>query len=413
MLLGCLKVSEINKMSLVRCSLYLFFLLLFGFCLVIRYETGIAACFAMGVYVLCSGKKIVHIFKAFSIPILMVVYLMVYLNLKANEVPFLKQTEPSLYYLSDAINNPDFVVGKNPADSVKYLAVIKYFINDKDVITSTFIKKMALEKASLFSINPPTIFHNIKVACCITIPFIIKYLEFVLLYLLLFILLIRKTRGIAKVGIIGFNLFILAVIAVTAYGIKMEDRIFIPLIVTGGICNVLFVSKIKIQETTISKSFYLIIVLLLFSYATRFTSRAIEFRLNKEQNRETLKAINEKAKNKYLYIDVNSHWLLHSSLFKPATLPSIKQFLFYDQGQLSMVPFFKKIADYDCQCNSAEADMYYRFLISKKNSVIIISNLERMNFISGYMELIHKQMISFKRGEKLPGKNDLFYFTIK
>ncbi len=413
LLLGCLWVTETNPESKLKWWLYFFTVLLFSLCLFIRYETGIAACVAVGVYLICRGGSMAIVSKALALPFVITALFIVYLYFKADEIPFLKQTEPALYYISDAVNNPNFFSSKPQIDSIKNLAVLNYFIIDEGIITVDFIQSMATQKTRLFSQNSTTIFENLKVAYHLTLPFITKYVELVLLHLVAFLFLLRKTKGSSRLGIFVFNLFIAGIVVGMAYGIKMEDRIFISLLITGSICNLLFIEKISIENRKIGWVIRLAIAVLLLSFSTRFVARAVAFKKETLKIEHLAHTIDRRAKGKYLYLDVHSNWLLRGALFRSSVMPNVKQILFYDAGQLGLLPFFKTIADNTCQCKSAHVDQYFHFLQNEANNLILISTINRMGFIKGYLELVHHQKIVFEQGEKITDGNDLYYFTIK
>lgn len=411
-LIVCLSIIEKTQSAFLKLSIYGFSIIIFCFCLAIRYETGIAACITAGLYSLCRGTRLSTLISAFALPAAILVFLAIFIFYKANEIQFLKQTEPALYYLSDAVNNPDLFSGKSPEDSIKSVAVLKYFINDEGVITPDFINSLAKEKSLIFSKNIVVVAQNLKMAWQITFPYLTKYAELVIINLLVFILLVKNKRGLAKTGVIVYNIFILIVLSATAYTIKMEARIFVSMLVTSGISNLLLLSESNLILNKVNRIWTIILLILLFSFSIRFITRANTFQEVMEQNKALSIQINKKATGKFLYIDVNSHILLHGALFHPIDLKDIKQYILYDHGQLGFLPFFKKLSDEICQCNSSKANEFFDFLISEKNNLIIISNPERMDFISKYLELVHGQKIFFDRGEKLSTDADLFYFTI-
>jgi len=399
----------------------------FFFAFNIRPESGLGAVFFILSFILLSGLFKSKFIYSLILPAMIIVSSIIYLVIESEKIPFLKNTEPYLYYISDATFNPNFYTNASKTDSIKYLALEKYFFNDAEIITEQFIESMGSMKADLSFRKSNNFFHIFRVTADVLTPCINSNISHTILYLFSVFLFISTVGEKRRILFFTINqLIVVFILLMLAYFIKMENRIYLSIIIIAIFLNFTYILRIGSLYVYLKYKrkfrFYLGLssILITIIFAVEFIPKSLKHRENGIDNERVLTKISKLCNDKILLLDVTSPIFTFSSPISLVQLPGVKKVLFYDNGQLAFLPKYKKYLDETCKCNSSKANEFFNFLISNKQNIVFISNDERLNFISGYVKIIHNIDLRYdKRGfiygnkESLYRRNKISIYTIQ
>lgn len=408
--------------------LYGFFFVLFLIGFLTRFESGLGACLVIGVCSLLLGESIRRLLIIYLPAALFCIFTLVYLHYQTSENPFLNAIEPDVYLLSDAKYNPDFYSGKSPVDSMRYLAVLKYIINDEGTITPELIKTMIKEKMQIETAQPSFISHSVAVAVEIVMPVLTLYPQlfcFNLVLLLLAIAVYYTGFGSGRflITYISYQFFFWAIIFALAYLVKMETRIYMPLIGIYAFGNVILLFKADINTYAKIHSRHLALAAFVFislggwftvSLCVRGYQQAKITRLHNQ----VIDEIGRIGTGKMVLLDVDSRIFVHSTPFTLVQYPTVKNIFLYDAGQLAVLNGYKQFLDNACNCNSGRMADFYEFLFAHKEQVLFVSRQDRIDLLKSYLKIVHganyefiKVVGNFKVEQVVEGSGGMSYYT--
>lgn len=377
---------------------FLFFaVFLVGF--LARYESGLGACLLIGIFSVLYGESFKRLLVIYLPAFLFAVFTLVYLHFKAYENEYLNAIEPDVYLLSDAKYNPDFYAGKTLVDSMRYQAVLKYMINDEGTITPALIKTMIKEKMLVETKQPSFITHSFGIAAEIILPALKQYIQLFLFNMLLLVVAVsvyRKGFGSVRfiLAYLVYQVFFWVVIFVLAYLVKMETRIYMPLMSIYVLGNILLLFKADVAGYAKKHNWRLsaiigLIVTIGFWLVISLCIRGNEQRKIGALHNQVIAEIGQVGAGKTVMLDVDSRIFAHSNPFTVVKYPTLKNPILYDNGQMAIVATYKNYLDKECNCNSSRMADFYKFLYEHKQEVLFVSSPERLEFVKSYMKIVH------------------------
>lgn len=403
---------------------WIFAIAIIAWCLLatcIRFET-LGGGLIIALYGLCNlspaypGKDLVSLIKRCLLPGLPALALVLLITSGLQNEPFLKQTEVDLYIAADGNSADREIAAVTPEDSIKEVAIKRFFLNDETVLTPAYIHQLALTTISnkqklaghsdqfmqrLWRLASPTLLAHWPYAVLNTL-------------LLLFALLLSLK---ASMRMLVYQLLFWLVIFSLAYLVKLEDRHYLYLVQLFTYGNVLLFFKITQGKNLLplSAAGYLFAgfaVYNIHSHQPGVSQRLQHLHLAEQE-------INSLTAGKILLLDGESKDVFLGTPFTLRRFAPARDIVFYDMGQMPVITEYRQHLDTLCQCNSRNITEFYSYLLSHKNELCIISTEERVTFITTYLQLIHQKCLpihkqigdfEIEKIERNTGK--LHYYTL-
>jgi hypothetical protein len=402
-------ISRLGNYRGRNAAYYISFLIVYTWGFLMRFESGLGGSLIVGVFIILTANSFKQILKILLPPALIALSILYYVQQIAKSVPFLYNTEAAMVYVADGVNDPDYYSGKSAKDSIKIRAVKGFFMNDEEELTEAFINNLSKYKAQAVENVHISWVERIQKAWAITLPCIKAdltgcLLNILLLMMLLWLYINFKFSFRTLAALVLFQLFFWLVVFAVAYWVKMEYRHFSPMMQLYSICNLLFlfyrgsVCPVSFSAPT-SRIFFVVVILLLGFKLQGAAQKSSETKQTLKIQEEAVREVNKIAKGKILLLDVNSRQIVHGTVSSVVKFPDVKKILFYDMGELPIIPGYKKILDEACDCNSSRMKDFYRYLYQNRNDVVVISADSRVELISGYLRLVHNSDYRFVKME--------------
>jgi hypothetical protein len=291
-------------------------------------------------------------------------------------------------YLADAHSDKDNGTLLTPPDSLKSIAVNRYFIADTYSINTAFIDtlvqlKLAQEKNIGYSFT-----KRLSTAWQIASPAILKNAQYLMLcaLMVIFALFSKATRTRVLIFFAAYWLFIFII----AYVVKMEDRHYIYLSQVALYCALLMLLPAIPQLAKLPAALGLsaLLGMAIFLMVNNHNRRA-RILANHALFNQFEADINQLAQGKILLLDGTSKDIFTSSPFHTRLFPLVKKIYFYDMGHLPLLPDYNNYLNAQCRCNALNAKEFYTAMAQKGNDILIISTAQRQQFISQYMDVVY------------------------
>ncbi len=405
--------------NLKKAILYLLCMLLYAFAFINLLEPAMAASAMVLGYIYLFTKDKVKTFLLLAPLLVIGIFTATLIMSSMNEVPFLKKTEQALFYVGDGsatrhIPNQEL----SEKDKMKLQALETFFLSDEDELTEEFIfsmesLKLKSEKGLGYDVRKRLnqTYENIKAPALLNLIQLIAigvYLIFLLLY-------IRQH----KIKVIVFSLGFFIMVFILAYGLKLEDRHLIYLIQIFGICLLLIPIENQSSSSALKSlvfiSLLLFIVLLVDAHIKSYKVQE-KLKAQKIAVREFLQVTD----GKIVVLDSQSISIYWGSVFHVIDLSKIEKMIYYDFGQLPILPKYKAFLDRTCNCNSRNPVLFYNWLKTNHKDIVFVSTKDRTSFLSKYMNTVHSYNLKFiewpanyKITEIQGEGNNLYYFSVK
>jgi len=106
--------------------------------------------------------------------------------------------------------------------------------------------------------------------------------------------------------------------------------------------------------------------------------------------------------------------IIEFGFFSKVKFPKVRQVICYDIGSYSLVERYKEFLDKTCQCNSSSMPEFFHYLLRLKDDLVYVSQMERTELISEYLEVIHGMKVDFIPIDARYPKGQLVrFFTIE
>lgn len=371
-----------------------------GMC--IRQEGGIGASLIVGGYLMLNIsdlKKRLLVIIPFAIICFFISYQAFH---SLDKIPFLRQTEKALYYVSDGYQNSNYYTGLSTKDSMKAKAVEHFYINDESELTPDFINQLYQKKKA--TQRPLELTANIIIAWQIASKTILKNIQYLFLNGILLLLLLYA-RKLGRT-ILLFQLFFWVVVFSLAFTVKLEDRHYIYMAQLYSFCNLLFIICVNSSlDLAFRKIMYrnlafAIGMLLLFSLCKE--AKAVpSARQTVHQLDQVESEINILARDKILLLDVDSKDIFHGAPLTLHKFNTASAIVYYDMAEMPILPEYNSYLNNFCGCNSRDTEQFYDKLEERKDQLLMVSTDYRITFMHSYMLIVHHKNIHF---EKVAGR---------
>lgn len=395
--------------------------LLFALGYLIRIESAFGATLIVGLYIAIIKIKEPKTLLYIAPLLLSGLILTILIFNTMNRIPFLKATEPALYYLADGVYRPPIEKNHTAVDSMKILAISSFFLNDSKELSIDFINKAAAEKLSLEKTQEIKLIDRVKIAWQIAKPTVSYHYQYLVMCILLIVLAVFYFRS-QSTPLIVFNILFWLITFSLAYLVKLEDRHYIYMSQLMIFCNLQFLLQKKFFNPSLYNGLLILLIAVLGICIHHYSRLVLKSSaLKKELQIRTLaeKEIDEVARGKYLFFDNNAIELYRSHIFDIRKFSGANRLLFFDMGQMPIMPEYKAYLDETCNCNSRDLKQFLKWMIRHQNEIVIVSSLSRTNFVSSYIKIVCNSSIIYKPFDKKYAlqkvklnSNSLNYFTI-
>lgn len=353
------------------------------------------------------------------IPLMLVGTLTSYVIISSlDSIPLLKHTEKAMYFIGDgALNNSTYNKGLSEKEQIKLQALQTFFLSDEEELNEKFIFNMyalKLENETQLKVNVLNKIENTFQV--LSEPIRLNSIQLITLAVWLIFLFIYQKKY--RLKILVFTLGFLFMVLALAYGLKLDDRHLIYLIQVFGICALLH----SITQQTPIKTFPILVAIVAFLFTAQIVIAAIngvEVRKKIHLQSLAVKEFLAMTKDKIVVMDSYSIAIYWGSVYHIVDLREIDKIVYYDFGQMPIIPEYKEILDKACHCNSRNPVAFYGWLQKNSKNVLIVSTDQRTAFIEKYMQVIKSYKIKFLKNDgnftinKIKGEGqNLNYYTI-
>lgn len=405
----------------IRIGIYFIGILMYWCGSCARYDSALAAAFLITVYILLNSPKPIKSIIA-GMPLLIVATISIGLALhKINEIPFVRDVEPQLFYLGDGVNENNLYAELSERDSMKALAVKNFYLNDEEELSIGFIKMLAQKKLTAEKKTDITFLSRLNIAWQIAAPTLKANFQYLCLNLFL-LLFVFAINGQNKFRMLVFQIVFWLIIFIVAYLAKLEDRHYIYMAQLFSYCNLLFCAQNTKEEWLNSKWRYLGITFTTFlfyllAYNLHAESLVVKNRLLHLDLAE--REIDTVAKGKILLLDRESKNIYYGTPFTIRKFSTPQKIVYYDMGHLALLPEYNQYLNDLCSCNSRRMVEFYEYLFQHRKEVLLISTENRVAFTKSYLQIVHGKTLVFQKVagtfaiENILSNNEhLYYYQI-
>ncbi len=374
-------------------------ILLFLLGAMVRLEGGLLALAIVFVYeFLTSAKKTSSILQ-FSIPsLLMFAVILMFVFIAKNSNEFNWKIEPDIeYQISDRQNVVPINEMQNAKDSAKYIMATNWIVNDPNNISVEFLESIIAKS----KVRPDAKGYMIfRLKHMIGRHYVIFLLFLLCILLCFYYFFNHEIKLLQLITIVLFNGFIISILIGIMVSVKMEDKIWIPVLSISILLNIIYVlnrTHLNTQPIKESSKWYLVLCFFIFSIlGCRYLNSMIQ--PNKSALKKSLafiNTINEDVSEKYLMLDVSSIHYTYTAPFNNVHFSNRFILLLYNLGSLSLTPQYKTYLDGVCQCNSSDYGEMYEFLYSKKEDVAILGKKNSLKLTENYLADVYQMPYLF------------------
>jgi hypothetical protein len=301
---------------------------------------------------------------------------------------YLKQFEPELgYQLLDRGNIVPLSTMKNAVDSAKYMAVIN-LITDQQYTSIAFLRSLVAENAFV-GFNKDLAFRALKLLG----GTLFHSMGLFIMYIGLLMLVLRQALATDKttaLKILLFNLSLCSIIVVTTYSIFLQ---FYTLDVMLTIASLILLSQIdfvSLRFKNVSSLLYCIIIIgivVLFQKNLEYSKKLSQ---KVEANEKYLDELKKRYAGKILVpgLSQKKPILLSSKPFQKLDFSAFSRLYLFDADVTYIEPHYNAYLSKECNCDANSYTNFMDFLDSKKDSVRIISDQERIDAIKHYCHVV-------------------------
>ncbi len=405
-----------------KLSLYTLLLSIYIFAFLVHVEPVIAAsAITIGYLLLFHTLRLRQ--TAVLIPFIIVGIICVTIVTKSlQEVPFLYKMEQKLFYVGDGYNDGGLTQHLSQKDSIKYEALHTFFLSDEAELNEDFINKIYLLKKTIQFHQLINVREATKQAWQVAEETILDNWQYLFLFAILLCACFYKEKKYTK-QLLFYSTCFFAVLFFLAYSIKLENRHYVLLSQVFIFSLLIFLVRNKTSTLLPKWAKYPAYLLL----TTLLLIKILELNIQRKATLQTLQNIhqavketNSIAENKLLILDSYSISLFHGTPYTVRQLDKPKSILYYDFGQMVLLPEYRNYLNKTCKCNALNPIEFYNWLQSQYSNVIFVSCADRVQFLKAYMKIVHQKNINFKKVAgsksiyKLIGEGqNLAYFQIE
>ncbi|MFN8300459.1 MAG: hypothetical protein U0T75_15260 [Chitinophagales bacterium] len=361
----------------------------------LRFEAVLGTGLLTGIYAFFSSNPVWRL-KRLLIPGVPALIGVAIIASSLNHVPFLKATEADLFIVADGSATLRDVTAGNSRDSIMEVAVKRFFLNDEQVLTPTFIHQLAERTIAAKQSAASDITHLPQRLFKLASAPILNHPQYVLFSLLIVLLSFFVSPGTGLRSLFFYLAFFLIMILL-AYYIKLEDRHYVGLAQLFAYMQLLlFFSQIDSITPAFKFAFALTVLLAFFSFRSMWQQRTAS-EVNLKNLAEAEVEINQLSTRQVLLLDGDSKDIFHGTPFTLRHFDAASEIVFYDMGQMPILPEYRSYLDATCKCNSRNVVEFYDYLLSLKSNLCLISSEERVGFITTYLQLVHHKTIHLNR----------------
>ncbi len=329
-------------------------------------------------------------FKAFKalLPFIVINLLLIvaFLVDKQGSSELYKAGEPQFYFISDGKFAVPIDQMGSAQDSIKYMAVRRYFLNDEENITLNFVLSLVEKPNNILEIISRSARSTWESGKIIFKKNPVFYLAFPILW---FFLIFLSKRRIAILIAPGLGLVLIFFVGII---FKLEHRMVFP-ILFGLILYLLFQERERLKKLFISN---VLLILFLLSELLFFGLKHAEAKKNAKLYSDFLFENGSKFEN--ILIDRESSFILNVGAFKPLNELGAEIYTI-DMGQLTYLPQYNSFLESKCNCNNKQFLNLINYIESKNNLNIYLTSPENADFLKQYVKVIYNENIEFKKVE--------------
>ena len=311
---------------------------------------------------------------------------------------------------------------KTSEDSMKYTAVCNGIVNDPDYISYQFMRQIVADNSIV--LLSKTLFARslTELNKCAT-----NYSHLIVLCILLlsFNFIIHRKNKKKSIFLFSYSVYLGSVLLYISYNMSMERRVMGPILSFFAITNIIILlegdilNKIRHQKQLgfIFGSLFLLwcfwCLLFIYNLSNSYNVRIVA-------NKKTLGELEKIAANKILVPESSAFVSLFFDNQKPfdnPKFPSFKKLFLMDIEMFSLTPDYNTFLNKNCNCNSSDLAVFYDYLYSIKDDVILAGNEERIKVYEKYLRIVRKRNYIFKKtgqisGTETTGYKDISTFVI-
>lgn len=400
---------------------YLILLILYILAFIVLLEPAVAgSAIILGYLLLFHNPRTKHavIFLPFIIAGVCVV---IVVTSSLREVPFLYHMEQKLFYVGDGVNDFGIIQQLTPSDAVKYEALHSFFLSDEGELNEIFIDKIYKLKKALQAKQSTDLSLAVQQAWQVSKRTILSHWHYLfLLSGLLFSCFYKEKRYV--LSLFFYSACFFAVLFFLAYSLKLEARHYVLLCQVFIVTLIIYLVTYKLKTPTPKWLRQLAFWWLIGMCICRFyelNEKRTPTLITLQNISKTEQEINVISKDKKLVLDSYSIALFHGTPYTVRQINKPKSIIYYDFGQMVILPQYNRFLDKSCSCNALNPVAFYNWLQSESANTIFVSSASRLQFIEKYMRIVHHKEIKFKKIEgyhaisKVTGEGQqLAYFKI-
>ncbi len=363
--------------------------ILFIFCLLSRHEVGVFIFIMQWLSVLfISNRSYSKVALRFNTTVFLIVAgYIAYDRFTTND--FLKQFEPELgYQLLDRGNIVPLGNMTNAVDSAKYIAVTN-LITDKEYTTIPFLRSLVATNAFVGVSS-----ELIQRAIDILADKLSHSLGLVIIYFGLLLVLIRQSIPLGRKAVIKlflFNLSFWVIIIAIAYFIILQ---YYTLDIMLALMCFILLSKIDFIAL---RAMYLsgtLSGIIIFAGIVLLHHKHQEYSQRLTNNLEANEKFRDEVKRRYpgkILVPGNDQKKMILFSLRPFQMHDFSVFsrlYMFDADVIYIEPHYNAYLSKECKCDANNYTDFMDFLYSKKDSVRIISDQERIDAIKHYCHVV-------------------------
>lgn len=395
--LGTATVLLLIKLESAQKKFTFFQIALFVLCLLTRWEVGIFILLMqwLSAFLLAEHKVNKTVLLTNTFAVLLLIGYVVYDRQTSHD--YVKQFQPELgYQLLDRGNIVPLSSMKTAVDSAKYKAVLD-LISDPQYITIEFLRSLVRENAyagvseTLITRCANILSDNLSKSKGVFIIYT------VLLLLTLFQLFREQKKEAIK--LLLFNLSVWLLLVLITYAIKMELRLFVSVLILLS-----FILLSKIDYSALSAQYIravLCVVMMAFGTLVLYGAQKEykeDIKYQQDRNLKFTTEVKKKYAGKILMPDIRCKQMMVNCIqpFQQPDFSAFPRYYLFDCDVLYLEPDYNAYLRKECNCDAGSYTNFMDFLVSKKDSVRVISTEERISSITDYCQMVRGKNYPFK-----------------
>ncbi len=362
-----------------------------------RVETSIATLLLMLTFAFLYLNSIKQVIILFAFPVLFVLVVSTAITIELNtSAEFHIQVEPEIEaQFAERNNIIPLSTQLTRKDSVIYMAAKTFMWSDPKVISPSYLRSLINKSSSYY-----TDIEQWKRACTEVEEIALSYKIYLLLLVFYFCiaLLSRTTKKYSIPRILFFEFSFWFLIIFQAYTIKVNDRSFGPYIAIFLFAHIIYFLQFCFNEGYVKALVAFVILLAGFQLKNIQTeSDNLKAELNRYQYASD--KIRVTGKNKILILNSTScdYLFLGNIPFHPFNYSDFHRIYITDGFNMPFLPYYRPYLEKECQCSLYNFPSFWKFLLSHKENVIVVSTDERVQIIEDYVHEVYAFNLHFKK----------------